>query len=468
MDPDATDEVIAIASAAAREHLAGIATRPVRPPGAQAAVDAIDVAFPEEGIGAAAAVRLLAHHGAGAAIGTPGPRFFHFVTGGTTPAALGADWLTTAYDQHAFAPVGSPLAARIETIALAWMKELLGLPASLDGVIVTGATMANVVGLTAARQWWGEQHGVDVSAAGLAGLPPVPVFTSGYVHSTIPRAAATLGLGRDQVRVLARDDAGRLDRDALVDALDALGGAPAIVVANAGEVNTGDFDPIAEMVEIGHARNAWVHVDGAFGLFARASPDLADRAEGAAGADSLTVDGHKWLNVPFDCGFSFVRDGRLLSAAFAAGAAYLPEAGEGDPIYGFLGPEMSRRARSFAVYTTLAAYGRAGYRALVERNVGHAARLAAQIEAADDFELLAPVRLNIVCFRHRPLGMDGVALDAHNAALGARLLADGRIFAGTTTYRGMTAFRPAFVNWRTADADVDEILPTLRELAQQG
>jgi glutamate/tyrosine decarboxylase-like PLP-dependent enzyme len=266
------------------------------------------------------------------------------------------------------------------------------------------------------------------------------------------------------VKKLTSDAAGRVDLEGLDSALESLAGAPAIVMATAGEVNAGGFDPIDAMAEIAHARNAWLHVDGAFGLYARLSPRLAHHTRGVELADSVISDGHKWLNVPYDCGFAFVREERLLHAVFGIGAPYFPEAVAGRPDYLMLGPEMSRRARGLAVWATLAAYGRSGYREMVERHVGLARRLADEVNAADDFELLEEPVINVVCFRYRPEGVDEADLDQLNRRLGQAILDDGRVYFGTTVYAGKVAFRPAISNWRTTAVDVDLILPIAREL----
>jgi glutamate/tyrosine decarboxylase-like PLP-dependent enzyme len=221
---------------------------------------------------------------------------------------------------------------------------------------------------------------------------------------------------------------------------------------------------VGAMAEIAHARHAWLHVDGAFGLYARLSPRLAHLAQGVELADSVIADGHKWLNVPYDSGFAFVREERLLHAVFGIGAPYFPEAVAGRPDYLMLGPEMSRRARALAVWATLAAYGRSGYREMVERHVGLARRLADDVKAADDFELLEEPVINVVCFRYRPEGVAESDLDQLNRRLGQAILDDGRVYFGTTVYAGKVAFRPAISNWRTTAGDVDLILPTAREL----
>jgi glutamate/tyrosine decarboxylase-like PLP-dependent enzyme len=460
-------------SVAALERVAGEAKRylasldgPVRLEHSDDAADAFDGSLPDEGSGTLAALGELIENGLDAHVRSSGPRFFHWVMGGATPAAMGADWFTSLIDQNAGGWDASPLASRLELVVLRWLRELFGLPAEWGGVLVTGAQMANFTGLAAARQWWGERQSLDVSARGLATLPPVPVFTSGFVHVTALKALAMLGIGRERV-VTCADGTGQMDTAALTRELRALDGAPAIVIANAGEVNTGLFDPLEAVADATEAYGAWLHVDGAFGLFARLLPRTEPLAAGVDRAQSVISDGHKWLNVPFDCGFAFVRDAGLLSRSFAAGADYLPETSEERPIYGFLGPELSRRARSLAVWATLAAYGRRGYRSIVERSLDNARRLVRQIEESSDFELLAPAPLNVVCFRYRPEGRAESELDDLNRQIGEAVLTDGRIYLGTTRWKGRVAFRPAFVNWRTTGADVDLILETLRDLGSR-
>jgi glutamate/tyrosine decarboxylase-like PLP-dependent enzyme len=430
--------------------------------------DALDVAerlggrLPEDGAGALAAIAELGR-ASDAATRSSGPRFFHWVNGGGTPAALAADWLTSVYDQNTFAWESSPLGTRLEEISIDWLKDLFGLPASWGGVITTGATMANFTGLAAARRWWAERHGRDVDRDGFAGLPAVPLFSSGYIHVSATKALAMLGLGRDTVKRLSRDDIGRLDVDALESALRALRGAPAIVVGNAADVNAGDFDPIGRMADLCERYGAWLHIDGAFGLFAALSPRTRGLVSGIENAHSVITDGHKWLNVPYDSGYAFVRDGALLAHAFALSAPYLPGPGE-HANFGMLGPEASRRARGLATWATLRAYGRAGYRAMIERHLDLAQHLAARIRASDDLELVADVPLNIVPFRYRPRGVAASQLDDLNARIGRAVLTDGRVYMGTTRYRGMTVFRPAIVNWRTTEKDVELIVDVAREL----
>jgi glutamate/tyrosine decarboxylase-like PLP-dependent enzyme len=458
---DEVEPVLALVTDEARKYLASLDTGPAREPGAEAAAEAIEGNLPEQGAGAAAALAELLE-AVPAATRSPGPRFFHFVTGGVTPAALGADWLTTVLDQNSFSWVSSPLGARLEAIAVDWLKELFGLPAEWRGLLTTGATTANFTALAAARRWWAERHGLDVDASGFAGLPAVPVFSSGYVHSSATKALAMVGMGRESVRTLSRDEAGRLDADGLEHELAKLDGAPAILIGNAGEVNAGDFDPIGLLADLAERYGAWLHVDGAFGLFARLTPRAAHLAEGVERAHSVIADGHKWLNVPYDCGFVFVHGDARLESTFGLTAAYLPA--DERPNFGYLGPEASRRARALAVWSTLRAYGRAGYRAMVERHLELAQHLARRVDEAPDLERLAEVPLNIVCFRYCPPDVEEDALDDVNARLGEALLEDGRVYAGTTRYAGRTALRPAIVNWRTREEDVDLLVDVVREL----
>ena len=461
MERDELEGVIAAVVDEARSYLGGLDAEPVLEDAGAASI--LGGALPDKGSGAVAALAELLS-GSPAATRSPGLRFFHFVTGGVTPAAFGADWLTTLLDQNSFSWISSPFGARLEAVAVDWLKELFELPAEWGGVLTTGATMANFTGLAVARRWWAEQHGIDVDAAGFSGLPPAPVFSSGYVHSSAIKALGMVGLGRETVRTFARDEVGRLDRDGLEEALKGLGGAPAILIGNAGDVNSGDFDPIDELADLAERYRAWLHIDGAFGLFARLTPRVAGLAAGIERAHSVIADGHKWLNVPYDCGFAFVRDAPELERTFGMAAAYLPS--DDKPNFGYRGPEASRRVRALAVWATLRAYGRSGYREMVERHLDLAQRLAARVDEAPDLELLVPAQLNIVCFRFHPPGADESELNDLNARLGEAVLDDGRVYAGTTVYGGRTALRPAIVNWRTREGDVDLLVDVVRELGQ--
>lgn len=465
-DRDELEHVIERIAAAANDYLSGLDERPVLAADADAAVATLEGSLPATGDGALAALNELISAAPQAAAASSGPRYFHFVIGGVTPAALGADWYTSVLDQCAYTWVSSPLGVRLEMLAIDWLRDLFGLPAHMQGITTTGATMANFVGMTAARQWWGEQQGVDVSDRGLSGLPQVPVFSSGFLHASSRKVLSMLGIGRGSVQCLSRDRAGRLDLDALAAGLAGLKGAPAVVIANAGEVNAGEFDPLAQIADLCAQHNTWLHVDGAFGLFARCSPRTAHLTDGVERADSVITDGHKWLNVPYDCGFAFVRDSELLKKAFTYRADYLPGPDDPRPTIGSLGPESSRRARSLAVWATLRAYGRSGVREMVEQHVDLARHLAMLVDAAPELERLAEVPLNIVCFRYNPGGLAEPQLDMLNRELGEALVRDGRVLAGTTLFEGKVALRPALVNWRTREQDVEAFVAIVRELAQ--
>jgi glutamate/tyrosine decarboxylase-like PLP-dependent enzyme len=458
--------VLELVAASARDYLKGLDERALRGPEVDDRADGFAGPLPEEGSGAVAALEQLLGQGVDGSVASSGPRFFHFVQGGVTPAALGADWTTSILDQNAGLWVATPVGTRMAQLGVDWLKELFGLHGSWSGVLTTGATMANFAALATARRWFGLRHDVDVDAAGFGDLPPVPVFSSGYIHASARKALGMAGIGRDRVRVLSRDGTGALDLDRLRSVLRELDGAPSIVIGNAGEVNAGHFDPIAEMASLAEEHGAWLHVDGAFGLFAAVSPGTRHLVEGVDRAHSVIADGHKWLNVAYDCGFAFVRDPEMLPGVFSSsgGAAYLSGPADRRPPLD-IGPEMSQRARGLAVWATLAAYGREGYREVVERHLDLARRVAHRVDEAPDLERLAEVPLNIVCFRYRPPDLDDEErLNELNRELGEVVLADGRVYVGTTVYDGRRAFRPAIVNWRTREEDVDVLVDVIREL----
>lgn len=456
--------ILAAVNQTAESYLAGIEDAPAKLAN-RVFPDLSGELLPEKGDGALAAIdRLTELLGVGA-INTAGPRFFQGITGGTTPAALAGDWLCSAFDQHAYAVTNSPVAVNLEQLVIRWLVDMFALPSGFGGALVSGGSTANVTALAAARQWWGQQHGVDIAESGTSSLPQIPVLTTGYAHGSVAKALAILGMGRRSLAQLSPDGYPLARPSALVDALEALDGQPAIVVANAGEVNTGAFDPISEMADIAHRYNCWLHVDGAFGLFARVSPRTAHLADGVEIADSIAVDAHKWLNVPFDSGVVLLRDVQLLPTVFRLQGPYLPDSDDGEFTPGNYVPELSRRARAFAIFATLSAYGRHGYRAIVERGCEMASHLADLVRSAPDFELLAEPEFCVASFRYRPAGVPEAELDDLNRRLGQAMLRDGTIFPGTTVHRGNVAFKPAFVNWRITQRQVDEVLPTLRRVA---
>jgi glutamate/tyrosine decarboxylase-like PLP-dependent enzyme len=453
-------------NAAAGPYLDTLAERKVFDAGEAHLLIRLGGPLPEHGQGTTITVEKLLDIGTATATASSGPRFFHFVTGGSTPAALAADWTASLLDQNGFARVSSLFAHEIETVAIDWLRALFGLPEGWGGALVASATFANFTALGCATHWWGERQGADTVRDGLAGLPRMPVLSSGYVHASSRKALQMLGHGRDAVEVFARDGVGRVDLTAMAARLAALDGAPAVIIANAGEVNTGDFDPIEELAGLAAEYGAWLHVDGAFGLFAAVSPRSAHLTRGIERADSIAADGHKWLNVPYESGFALIREPARLGAAFGMpGAPYLPGPQDPGGGYGLLGPESSRRARAVPIWATLAAYGRDGYRAMVERHLDLAQHLARRVDEAPDLERLADVPLCLVCFRVRPPGVPEADLDDLNRRVAAALLQDGRVFAGATVYDGKVALRPAIVNWRTTEPDVDLLVDVVRELA---
>jgi glutamate/tyrosine decarboxylase-like PLP-dependent enzyme len=468
LDIDTASEPLNIVHGAAAGYLSSLADRKVRDLAALARLTDLQTALSRDGVGGRNAVAELLDIGTAAATLSSGPRFFHFVIGGSTPAAMAADWLTSLLDQNAFSRASSDFASAVEEVALRWLCDLVGLPNTWGGALVASATFANFTGLACATHWWGEQHSVDVTAHGLAAVGPMPVFSGGYVHPSARKALQMLGHGRDTVQVYAADAIGRVDLSTLDRRLAELG-EPAVIIGNAGEVNAGDFDPIADLADIAERHGAWLHLDGSFGVFAAISPRTAHLVRGMERAQSIAADAHKWLNVPYESGFALLAQPQRLGRAFGMpGAPYLPGPDSPGAGYGLFGPESSRRARALPIWATLRAYGRDGYRAMVERHLDLAQRMADLVDAAPDLERLADVPLCIVCLRYRPSGLEDEArLNALNQRLGEELLADGRVYAGTTVYGGRVALRPAMTNWRTSERDVDFFIDVVRELGGQ-
>lgn len=458
-------EVLSLVAAEAQAYLDSLDGRAVRSPGADEAAEKLGGPLPEDGVGGLEAVKNLIADGFPAAVHSAGPRFFHFVIGGVTPAALGADMLATVVDQNPGLWAGSPLGARLDQLSIEWLLDLFELPSEWGGTLTSGATMANFVALAAARRWWGQRHEVDVDEDGLSSLPQMPVLTGPYNHPSDVKVLGMMGIGRANVQTFAQDAEGRLDLEAMESALKGLKGAPAVLIGSAGEVNTGGFDPIEELADLAERYECWLHIDGAFGMFAQLSDRSKHLTRGVERADSVIADAHKWLNVAYDCGFVFLKDPSALRSVFGSTAAYLGRLDDPHPQLAFMGPESSQKARGLAVWTSLSAYGRSGYRKMVEHHLDLAQRVARNVDEASDLERLADVPLNIICFRFHPPGLDDEStLNDLNTRLGEVLLEDGRVFVGTTTYAGRVAFRPAIVNWRTSAEDVDMITDVVREL----
>lgn len=460
----ATERALARAHELASAFLASLAERPVS---GMASPDemlaALDEPLPENGSDPAAVVDEWFERAERGITASPGPRFFGFVTGGVTPAALAGDWLASAIDQNAGLWASSPAAAQTELVVLRWLKELFGLPAEWSGALTSGATMANLVGLIAARQWAGRRLGFDAAGEGLAGHSPIVVVASTEIHLSAVKCLGTLGLGRNQVRQ-ASAPGGSVDITAMATLLSDIDG-PVIIVGNAAEVNSGHFDDLAALADLrdAHPGGAWLHVDGAFGLFASASPRLAHLTRGIERADSVASDAHKWLNVPYDSGFAFVRDGAILREAFAASGAYVLGSGGWDPFTHV--PEMSRRFRGLAAWCALKAFGREGYRALVERCVDNAAAFARWVEATPGVELMNPAPLNIVCFRIVREGCEKAVTDEMNRLAVRAIQVDGRAFVTGTIWNGHAAIRAAFDNWQTTLDDVEMLQAAVKDTA---
>jgi glutamate/tyrosine decarboxylase-like PLP-dependent enzyme len=380
-------------------------------------------------------------------VGIPSGRYFGFVIGGAVPASLAADWLTAVWDQNAGLVVGGPSAAVVEEVAGAWLKDLLRIPQAASFSFVTGCQMAHVTGLAAARHAVLEDAGWDVERHGLTGAPWIHVFVGGKRHVTIDRALRLLGLGSDCAIRVEIDDQGRMRAEALAEALRSHDG-PAIVCAQVGEVNTGAVDPLPEIADAcaDRERKAWLHVDGAFGLWASTSPSFAALVEGVDRADSWATDAHKWLNVPYDCGLAFVADPAAHRAAMRLVAEYLvvDEKQVRDAMDWT--PEFSRRARGFAVYAALRSLGRSGVAELVERCCRHARTFGEGLARLPGCEILNDIVLNQVLFRF--------ADDSTTSAVLAAVQASGEAWMSGTTWDGRAAIRISVSNWRTSDDDV--------------
>ncbi|HYF64344.1 MAG TPA: pyridoxal-dependent decarboxylase [Herpetosiphonaceae bacterium] len=455
-DNAAIDDVLGDTLAAALDFLT---TLPDRPAGLSFRKGPPPI-LPVAGLGARAALDLFQERYAAGLTGSAGPRYLGFVTGGATPAALAGDWLTGAFDQNVTGSADSSAPA-VEADALDLVRQFLGLPADLAGTFVTGATMASFVGLALGRQWAARRLGGDPARDGLYGLPPITVL-SGAPHSSILKGLAMLGMGRRQLRAVAcLPGREAVDPAALRRALEELDGAPAIIVGNAGTVNTTDFDDFAALAALRDEFGCWLHIDAAFGGFAAASADHRHLLAGWEAADSITVDLHKWLNVPYDAAIQLTRHPRLQLEVFQNNAAYL-DAGDGAPDLVHLTPENSRRLRALPAWMTLMAYGAAGHGEIVERTCRLARGLGERIAADSRLRLLAPVRLNVVCFTLA--GPDAPAMAAVRQFLAA-VERSGRAFLTPTVYGGVPAMRAAFSNWRTDDADLELIWAALDEAA---
>lgn len=449
MDDANTRDLLADAARRAANYLEGLNERSVGPiPGSiKRLSDALGDPLPDAPSKAADIVAFLDEYGSPATVASAGGRYFGFVTGGAMPATLAANYLAGAWDQNCFSSVSSPAIASFEEAALRWVKEALGLPISAEGALVTGATMAHFTCLAAARNWALKQSGWNVDAQGLFGAPEITVIVGEEAHASLFKVLSLLGLGRDRVTNVPVDAQGRMRSDRLP-----VINGPTIVCIQAGNVNSGAFDPSEQIIEWAHAAGAWVHVDSAFGIWALASPEYAPLAEGVVAADSWAMDAHKWLNVPYDSGIAFVRDQSALGQAMSISGSYLLASNNRDAIN--FTPDGSRRARAIEVWAALKSLGRTGLADLVNRNCRQAQRLADGLRK-EGVEILNEVVLNqvVVAF-----GDD----DRTNRVI-SMVQRSGECWCGGTTWHNRAAMRISLSSWATTDEDVERSLSAILE-----
>jgi len=451
------DDLLAAVAARITDYHRGLSERPVR---ARAGVDELRSLLggptPDRPAEPAEVIATLADAMDAGGVATAGPRYFGFVTGGALPGTVAADWLATGTDINAAVYVMSPVAAVAEDVALTWITDMLGLPAGVSAGFVTGATMANFTGLAAARHHVLAKAGWDVERDGLQGAPRVHVVVGEERHATVDAALRYLGLGDASAHVVPADEQGRMRADLLLDVLARCAG-PTIVCAQAGNVNTGAVDPIATICELAHAHDAWVHVDGAFGLWAAASTALRPLVAGLGSADSWATDAHKWLNVPYDSGLAFVAHPEAHRAAMRKTAGYFPDERPGERDSDAFVPESSRRARGFAVWAALRTLGRPGVAELVDRCCALARRFALALDEMPGVQVLNDVVLNQVLVRFGD--SDEVTQRVIAAAQD-----EGTCWFGATVWKGMAAARISVSNWSTTEADIDRSVAAIRRL----
>ena len=445
------NDLLQDAASRAVAYLNGLDERSVAPTDeALLAMSGFSGAWPKEGLEATEVLATLDQLGSPATIASAGPRYFGFVTGGSLPVALAANWLAGAWDQNAFSSQSSPLGAELEIVCLDWLRQIFGLTDDAGGALVTGATMANFTGLAAARHAVLERSGWDVEQDGLFGAPPISILVGGEGHAALLKAVRMLGLGEGRVQALDVDDQGAIQPDALPEIQ-----GPTILCLQAGNVNSGALDPAKTLIPLARAQGAWVHVDGAFGIWAKASPARAYLAEGFELADSLAVDGHKWLNVPYDSGIALVRDAATLRSAMSVKAAYLPGDNVREP-YDYT-PECSRRLRAAEIWAALACLGRDGLAELVETCCRHATMMAEGL-IESGFEVLNEVNLNQVMVSFGDAKRTRQIITA--------LHQNGTAWCGGTEWHGRAAMRISFSSHATRDDDVHRTLDAIIRLAR--
>jgi len=441
-------------------HLEGLEQQSVAATaGAETLRASLDKTLNDAGIPSETVIDELAQDVSGGLVGSAGGRFFGWVIGGVLPSALAADWLTSAWQQNAALYATSPAAAVVEEIVGDWLKDLLRLPKSASFALVTGCQMAHVTCLAAARHGLLSKSGWDTETKGLFGAPPIRILTSSERHGSFERAVRLLGLGTDRIQVLPVDAEGRLVAEALQTKLEEDTDAPTLVLLQAGDVNIGAYDNFVELIPIAKQHGAWVHVDGAFGLWAGASGRSRHFVNGVEAADSWATDGHKWLNVPFDCGFAFVSDSESHRASMASKAPYFTLASDARDQMDW-NPEWSRRSRCFAAYAAIRQLGRHGIAELVDRCCHHAHSIVTRIGKLDGAEVVWEPTINqgLVRFLDRSSGATEEDHDRRTDEVIAQILQTGEAFFGGTTWRGRRAMRVSVCNWRTSDQDVDRVV----------
>ena len=447
-----SDDVLCLAADKARRYVQGVAGRGVGPSeAALAALAELHEPFPLSPCDPTAVIKRLDEIGSAATVATTGGRYFGFVNGGMVPAALAANWLAGAWNQNAALRVMSPIAAELEEVALRWVCEALGLPLECAGGLVTCATMANFTALAAARHALLARAGWDVSAEGMFGAPPIDVVVGAEVHASILKALSLAGFGRKRVTIVEADGQGRMRADKLPRLSERT-----IVCIQAGNVNTGSFDPAVEICKAAREQGAWVHVDGAFGLWARISPTYEHLTRGFDRADSWATDAHKWPNVGYDSGIAIVRDGTALRTSMGITAAYLELGSRREPMHHT--PETSRRARGVELWTALKSLGRSGLSTLIERTCTHAQRFAQRLKEGG-YEVLNDVVINQVLVS---FGRPEVTREVIR-----RIQEDGTCWCGGTVWQGKTAMRISVSSWATTETDVERSLQAIIRIADE-
>ncbi|MBI3438559.1 MAG: aspartate aminotransferase family protein [Proteobacteria bacterium] len=452
MERDAFETLLQRIATVAADYRSADAERLHRPEiSYRQALARFDAETPERGVREEEALRELMEKAPGGLAAITGPRFFGWVIGASEPAGVAADWLTSAWAQNTGNAQATPSASAVEEVASRWLLDLLGLPSGCSVGFVTGATMANFTCLAAARNEVLRRVGWNVESDGLFGAPPVHVVLGEEAHSTVFSALRYLGFGADRVVRVPISPEGVMRADAFANAVRNLAG-PMIVIAQAGHINSGGFDPIKEIMPLARKKGAWVHIDGAFGLWARAAPDVAHLADGFELADSWGTDGHKWLQTPHDCGYAIVRDADAHRRAMAIAASYLPAGSERHPADYV--PELSRRARGFPTWAMIKTLGRDGIAAMVTRHCAQAKRFAERLAEDPSIEILNAVVLNQVAVR---LGrdMDGARSDALTLKAIERIQREGECFVGGALWRDRQIIRISVINAQTTDADID-------------